>query len=301
MRLMGLLLVVVTAGALLHWYQPFEAVCGLAVLLMFCAMWWMMRHRRSGAVDEDELYELEPESTRAREFVLGIILGVGWLTVATITITALAKTGVHGWFVDEPGQALATELEMLARNGAWSSILTRFDRPLPTRLSSSARIRIDRLHYIALTHAAANIADPQTRCTAQREAGAFAEAKMIDPLDRIPFLCEPAAASGEGLARATVRILKQEQDAAGRTVVTVAVSDSSGIPLSQLDANSFVAVAQGREVSVASVVYAPSILPLPGVSWLLSGPCDRAHMPLPLKSSVVSFPACFVQPITWRH
>src|SRR6266550_2124846 len=152
MRLTGLLLVAFAGAALLGWYRAFEAACALGTLIILGMTWWMVRRSRRSTADEDEVYE--PESPRAREFVLGILLGFAWLFVTAGAIGALAKTRIHALLVDEPGQALANELELLARNGAWSSILAKFDRPQPARIGPSARARIDRLHYTALTHAA---------------------------------------------------------------------------------------------------------------------------------------------------
>lgn len=276
MRLTGLLLVVAATTALLGWYRPFESVCALGTLATFAVTWWILRRRGGATADEDEVYE--PESPRAREFVLGILLGFAWLFVAAGAISALAKTRIHALFVDEAGQAMASRLEMLARNGAWSSILAKFDWPLPARIGQSAQTRIDRLYYAALIHAAAGITDPLARCTAQREAATFADANGIDPLDRSPFTCAAPESAGQPLGAARIRVLKQEQDPAGRTVVTVAVTDFSGMPLSRLDQNSFLAVAQGREVVVANVVYAPTVSPSRHFAIVVGPLSTRAHV-----------------------
>jgi hypothetical protein len=275
MRLTGLLLVAAAATYLFGWLRHFEGICALGSLAILVVAWWIVRRGRHAAADDDEVFAAE--SSQVREFVLGVLLGVVWLLAATGVIGALSKTRVHAWFVDEPGLALASELEMLARNGAWSSILAKFERPLPARAGPSVRTRIDRLHYMALTHTAAAIADPLLRCSALREAAAFADSKGIDPLDRSPFTCTVPGSPGQPVGSARIRILKREQDPARRTVLTVAVTDSLGAPLSRLDKSSFLAVAQGQEVPVADVVYAPTVSP-PRRFAIVVGPLrSRVH------------------------
>ena len=205
MRVIAFVLVSSVIALLLGWWRSFEGFCSLSVLAVFAGAWTAVRRLRPASPEEADGYE--PESPRAREFVLGCLLGLAWVAVTAGAIRGIAGTRIHGWFIDGPGEALAAELEMLARHGAWSSVLDRFDRPLPAHISTAARTRIEKLHYTALTHAAAAIADPAARCAAQRDAATFADAKGIDALERLPFTCAPSDStlrprSGPGAASA---------------------------------------------------------------------------------------------------
>jgi hypothetical protein len=249
MCITGFIVVLIGAVTILGWYHPFEGACAGVVLFAFLIVWILVARSRSHAYDDDEeVYAAQ--SSRARKFVFGILLAFLWVALSALTIYALRETFVHGWFVDEPGEALSHELETLARNGAWASILSRLNRPLPPYIGRPAQARIDYLHYLALTHSAADIADAAARCAAQRQADEFAQRHSIDVLRRLAFTCPVVGRQDRPPADAKLEKLKQERDPAGRTVFTVRVSHSSGAPVAGLGAGSFIATETGREIAI---------------------------------------------------
>lgn len=249
MNLTGFIVVLISAIAILGWYHPFEGACAGLVLFAFLIVSIFVARSRSLAPDEDEeVYAAQ--SSRARKFVFGILLAFLWVALSALTIHALRETLVHGWFVDEPGDALSHELETLARNGAWSSVLSRLNRPLPPDIGRPAQARIDYLHYLALTRSAADILDAAARCAAERQADDFAQRHSIDLLHRVAFTCPAARSQERPPADAKLEKLKQERDPAGRTVFTVRVSNSSGAPVAGLGPGSFIATETGREIAI---------------------------------------------------
>lgn len=258
MRLAGMFLVVIAAVLLLHWYRPFEGVCAGVPLVTFLVVWAFLRRRRCRGGD-DEGYP--NEGSLGREFVFGLFIGVLWLLSASLAVHGLRNTVVHGWFVDEPGATMVHELEVLAHNGAWPSILAQFDHPLPAHVGRVAQATIDRYHYLALANTAVRISDPGARCVAQQLAEAFADKHGVDPVGRLPIVCQAGTSTGNSLAGSNLRQLKQSLDPAGRTVVKVAVSDSFGSPVTGLSQSNFLAIAGNNEVPIVEVTYAPAVSP----------------------------------------
>jgi hypothetical protein len=259
MGLTGFVVVAVAASAALGWYNPFEGTSAAFMVAVFLLGYILLSRAKARGGDDDDAYP--DEKSRMREFVFGVGIGAAWVVLTFLAISALRITPVYGLFVDKPGESIVRDLETLARNDAWSSIVKRSGQPLPAHIRPAAQAAIDRLHYLALAHSAASIGDPEQRCNLQRDAESFANEHRIDSLSRIPFTCVSPPVAITSTTGASLRLLKRDLDPAGRTVLTLLVLGYSGAPLTGLAGNNFVAVAEAREVGIANVTYAPSELP----------------------------------------
>lgn len=112
-----------------------------------------------------------------------------------------------------------------------------------------------------MANLAAALPDPASRCAAERSAESFAETHAIDPSGRLPVICQPTVAVSHASPGARIRILTNSVDPAGRTVVSVSVTDQIGAPILGLNRNSFTAFDNSREVLMDEVTYAPSVSP----------------------------------------
>ena len=259
MRTVGITAVVLGAVVFLGWYTPFEGICSGAALVIIVVA--ARAFRRASALEEDDEEVYPDNPSRLRDFTFGAGIGLLWLALASAMIWQLRSTRVHGWFVDDAGAAVVRDLNVLGQNEAWDSILTRLNHPLPPRLGQGSQAAINNLHYLALAHKAAQMSDPLSRCSAERDAEAFARRHAVDPVTRFPVTPCPAGqlvplAKGE-----QVSVLREANDPLHRSMLTVIVTGSSGAPVIGLDKENFVAFAGGREVTIVTAEYAPRVSP----------------------------------------